>query len=231
MYHLNNRILNTIAIDSIVLSLFYWALSEQFTYYYYLLVLCSLPATTTIPEFTRIPENDPTTIFSGIRVGICIRYECTTYLFIFSDAVLFGLSTWRLLVPFLNGYVQVQVWPGLAPLRPKLTLQERSELDNVQEGWGGPGHRGDSPRAKTIHHERSFRWRRHGQNQGTLNWKFSHWPKSNILVIIAILPSNRPFLGSPPLKSISDPPTPPRRPSPAGGSRVKGPETPICQIL
>ena len=31
----------------------------------------SLPVTTRIPEFTRIPENRATTIFSGIRVGIC----------------------------------------------------------------------------------------------------------------------------------------------------------------
>ena len=30
-----------------------------------------MPATTRIPEFTRIPENRATTIFSGIRVGIC----------------------------------------------------------------------------------------------------------------------------------------------------------------
>ena len=29
------------------------------------------PATTRIPEFTRIPQNRATTIFSGIRVGIC----------------------------------------------------------------------------------------------------------------------------------------------------------------
>ena len=36
---------------------------------------CSLPASTWIPEFTRTPENRATTIFSGIRVGICI----TTY--------------------------------------------------------------------------------------------------------------------------------------------------------
>ena len=35
------------------------------------LLECNLPATTTIPEFTRIPENTATTIFSGIRVGIC----------------------------------------------------------------------------------------------------------------------------------------------------------------
>ena len=33
--------------------------------------VCSLPVTTRIPEFTRIPENKATTIFSGIRVGIC----------------------------------------------------------------------------------------------------------------------------------------------------------------
>ena len=30
-----------------------------------------MPATTRIPEFTRIPENRATTIFSGVRVGIC----------------------------------------------------------------------------------------------------------------------------------------------------------------
>ena len=30
-----------------------------------------MPATTRIPELTRIPENGATTIFSGIRVGIC----------------------------------------------------------------------------------------------------------------------------------------------------------------
>ena len=30
-----------------------------------------LPATTIIPELTRIPENRATTIFSGIRVGVC----------------------------------------------------------------------------------------------------------------------------------------------------------------
>ena len=32
-----------------------------------------LLAITRIPEFTRIPENRATTIFSGIRVGICIK--------------------------------------------------------------------------------------------------------------------------------------------------------------
>ena len=32
-------------------------------------------ATTRIPEFTRIPENRATTIFSGVRVGICILNE------------------------------------------------------------------------------------------------------------------------------------------------------------
>ena len=35
-----------------------------------LTVMC-LPASTSIPEFTTIPENSATTIFSGIRVGIC----------------------------------------------------------------------------------------------------------------------------------------------------------------
>ena len=34
-------------------------------------LVCSLPASTRIPEFTLIPENSATTIFSGIRVGIC----------------------------------------------------------------------------------------------------------------------------------------------------------------
>ena len=37
------------------------------------LLLFSLPATTKIPEFTRTPENKATTIFSGIRVGICTQ--------------------------------------------------------------------------------------------------------------------------------------------------------------
>ena len=36
------------------------------------LLVSTIPATTRIPEFTRIPEKRATTIFSGIRVGICI---------------------------------------------------------------------------------------------------------------------------------------------------------------
>ena len=39
---------------------------------YLLTIVSSILATTGIPEFTRIPENRATTIFSGIRVGICI---------------------------------------------------------------------------------------------------------------------------------------------------------------
>ena len=39
-----------------------------------MLKLCSLPASTRIPEFTTIPENSATMIFSGIGVGICILF-------------------------------------------------------------------------------------------------------------------------------------------------------------
>ena len=36
------------------------------------LLMSTMPATTRIPEFTRIPEKRATTIFSGVWVGICI---------------------------------------------------------------------------------------------------------------------------------------------------------------
>ena len=37
------------------------------------LLVSPMPATTRIPEFTRIPEKRATMIFSGIPVGICMR--------------------------------------------------------------------------------------------------------------------------------------------------------------